>query len=133
MQCRSLEEAREFIDATDHQIVALLAQRAGFVQQAACFRKDSGTDRVQHVLKRVRGMALRHALDPDRWDWGAFHERGLQLTRLLKAEVGDTYRVLYCKPVEDPAFKQDEYREVLADGTIVPFHPESGSYADSKE
>ncbi len=65
MQCRSLEEAREFIDATDHQIVALLAQRAGFVQQAACFRKDSGTDRVQHVLKRVRGMALRHALDPD--------------------------------------------------------------------
>ncbi len=29
--------------------------------------------------------------------------------------------MLYCKPVEDPAFKQDEYREVLADGTIGRF------------
>lgn len=65
MQCRSLEEAREFIDATDHQIVALLAQRAGFVQQAEYFRKDSGAERVQHVLNRVRRMAQRHALDPD--------------------------------------------------------------------
>ena len=65
MQCHSLEEAREFIDATDHQIVALLAQRAKFVHQAAHFRKDAGAERVQHVLKRVRGMAQRHALDPD--------------------------------------------------------------------
>lgn len=69
-------------------------------------------------------MYNSHTLDPDRWDWAAFHERGLQLTRLLKAEVGDEYRVVYSKPVEDPAFKQDEYREVLADGTIVPFHPD---------
>lgn len=69
-------------------------------------------------------MYNSHALDPDRWDWGAFHARGLQLTRLLKAEVGDSYRVLYLKPVEDPAFEQDEYREALADGTIVPFHPD---------
>lgn len=69
-------------------------------------------------------MYNSHALAPDRWDWAAFHERGLQLTRLLKAEVGDAYRVLYCKPVEDPAFRQDEYREVLANGTIVPFHPD---------
>ena len=85
------------------------------------------------ALEFNQTMYNDHILDPDRWDWAAFHVRGLQLTRLLKAEVGDTYRVLYCKPVEDPAFKQDEYREVLADGTIVPFHPESGSYADSKE
>lgn len=63
-----------------------------------------------------------HALDPDRWDWSAFHERGLQLTRWLKEEVGNTYRVVYSKPYEDPDHKQDEYREILADGTVVPFH-----------
>lgn len=78
-------------------------------------------------------MYSSHALDPDRWDWAAFHERGLQLTRLLKAEVGDAYRVLYCKPVEDPAFRQDEYREVLANGTIVPFHPDGGGPTGLKE
>lgn len=69
MQCRSLEEVREFIDATDHQIVALLAQRARFVQQAARFKKDPSAvrapDRVRQVLDRVRGMAQRHALNPD--------------------------------------------------------------------
>lgn len=83
------------------------------------------------ALEFNRTMYDDHALDPDRWDWVAFHERGLQLTRLLKAEVGDSYRVLYCKPVEDPAFKQDEYREVLADGTIVPFHPDLDGSAGS--
>ncbi len=69
MQCRSLEEVREFIDATDHQIVALLAQRARFVQQAARFKKDASAvrapDRVKQVLDRVRGMANRHSLNPD--------------------------------------------------------------------
>lgn len=63
-----------------------------------------------------------HAFDAGCWDWAAFHERGLQLTRELKEEVGDTYRVVYTKPVEDPDYKQDDYREVLADGTVVPFH-----------
>lgn len=69
MQCRSLEEVREFIDATDHQIVALIAKRAGFVKQAAQFKKDSAAvrapDRVQQVIDRVRDMALRHQLAPD--------------------------------------------------------------------
>jgi hypothetical protein len=83
------------------------------------------------VLEFNRTMYNDHALDPDRWDWAAFDARGLQLTRLLKAEVGDSYRVLYCKPVEDPAFKQDEYRAVLADGTIVPFHPDLDGSAGS--
>jgi hypothetical protein len=29
----------------------------------------------------------------EEWDWPAFHARGLQLTRWLKEEVGDAYRV----------------------------------------
>lgn len=69
MQCSSLEEVREFIDATDHQIVALLAQRARFVRQAAHFKTDKAAvrspERVRQVLDRVRNMANRHALNPD--------------------------------------------------------------------
>ena len=76
-------------------------------------------------------MYSSHALDPDRWDWAAFHERGLRLTHQLKAEVGDEYHVLYSKPFEDPDYRQDEYREVLADGTIVPFHPDRDGPAGS--
>lgn len=63
----------------------------------------------------IRQCNNDHILDPDRWDWANFHERGLQLTRWLKEE--GTYRIVYCKPVEDPDFKKDEYREILADGT----------------
>jgi hypothetical protein len=37
----------------------------------------------------------------------------------LKEEVGDTYRVVYEKPCEDPEYQVDERREVLADGTWV--------------
>ncbi|MBV7439415.1 hypothetical protein [Aeromonas sp. sif2416] len=87
------------------------------------------------ALEFNRTMYDDHALDPDCWDWAVFHERGLRLARLLKAEVGDTYRVLYCKPVEDPAFKQNEYREVLADGTFVPvpLHPDRSGPTGLKE
>ena len=56
--------------------------------------------------------------DNDHWDWLAFHARGLQLARELKAEVGDAYRVVYEKPAEDPNSSLDERREVLADGSL---------------
>lgn len=69
MQCRSLEEVREFIDATDHQIVALIAQRARFVRQAARFKPNEhavrSPDRTVQVLDRVRTLAQSHALDPN--------------------------------------------------------------------
>lgn len=69
MQCQSLEEVRDFIDAIDHQIVALMAKRSGFVRQAARFKTDAAAvrapDRVAQVVGRVRTMAQRHTLDPD--------------------------------------------------------------------
>ena len=58
--------------------------------------------------------------DASSWDWMAFHERGLQLTRWLKDEVGDAYRVVYLKPSEDPDCRMDELREVRSDGALVP-------------
>lgn len=61
--------------------------------------------------------------DTSGWDWRAFHERGLQLTRWLEDEVGDAYRVVYYKPFEDPNHRMDERMEVLADGALLPLPP----------
>ena len=58
--------------------------------------------------------------DPADWHWEAFHERGLQLTRWLKEEVGDSYQVVYQKPGEDPGHRIDERREMQSDGTLAP-------------
>lgn len=57
------------------------------------------------------------------WDWIAFHAHGLQLSRWLKEEVGDAYRVIYEKPCEDPNHRIDERTEILADGTRVLLPP----------
>lgn len=65
--------------------------------------------------------------DAECWDWPAFHARGLQLARELKAEVGDAYRVVYEKPAEDPNDRLDGRREILADGTLLALPPLPGS------
>lgn len=54
----------------------------------------------------------------DDWDWLAFHARGLQLAHRLKQEVGETHRVIYDKPVEDPNMCMEERREIFLDGTL---------------
>lgn len=59
----------------------------------------------------------------DDWDWPAFHERGLQLSRWLKEEVGDAYRVVYLKVDEDPNRRIEERTEILACGTLTPMPP----------
>jgi hypothetical protein len=59
----------------------------------------------------------------DGWDWIAFHARGLQLSRWLKEEVGDAYRVVYDKPCEDPNRRIDERTEILANGELAPLPP----------
>lgn len=61
------------------------------------------------------------------WDWLEFHARGVQLARWLKEEVGETYRVVYDKPCEDPNHRINERTEVLADGALVPLPSFSGS------
>lgn len=57
--------------------------------------------------------------DASGWDWHAFHERGMQLARWLKEEVGETYRVIYMKPAEDPNGHRDERREILSTGELL--------------
>ncbi len=65
--------------------------------------------------------------DADGWDWIAFHARGMQLSRWLKEEVGDAYRVVYYKPYEDPNHRIDERTEILADGGLAPLSSFRGS------
>jgi hypothetical protein len=68
--------------------------------------------------------------DTNDWDWLEFHARGIQLTRWLKEEVGEKYRVVYYKPCEDPNHRIDEKREILADGELVPLLMPSGAFPE---
>lgn len=58
-----------------------------------------------------------------RMNWAAFHKRGLGLARRLKAEVGEGFRVVYVKPMEDPNRRRCQRREVHADGTLALLSP----------
>ncbi|TWE02276.1 isochorismate pyruvate lyase [Pseudomonas sp. AG1028] len=64
VQCKSLEEVRKRIDQIDRAMVDLIAQRGGFVAQAAHFKKDSADvrapARVEQVIGRVRALADEH-------------------------------------------------------------------------
>jgi len=59
---------------------------------------------------------------PDRFplDWNDYHRRGLDLTRRLKVELGESVCVVYEKPFEDPEVDTDERREVLLNGRLAP-------------
>ena len=52
--------------------------------------------------------------------WPSFHLRGIELSRRLKAEIGDQARVIYCKASEDPESTHTRRTEILADGTLKP-------------
>lgn len=68
--------------------------------------------------------------DAAAWDWIAFHARGRQLSRWLKEEVGDAYRVVYEKPAEDPNHRIDERTEILANGGLVLLPPIRRPYTE---
>lgn len=68
MQCVSLEEVRSNIDRIDAQLVRLLAERGGFVKQAARLKQSAAEipapQRVAQVLARVRKLAEDAGADP---------------------------------------------------------------------
>lgn len=70
------------------------------------------------------------SFNADGWDWIAFHTRGMQLSRWLKEEVGDVYRVVYDKPCEDPNHQIEERIEILADGGLLPLPPLRGFFPE---
>ena len=67
--CNSIEEVRSNIDAIDRKIVGLIAERGGFVMQAARFKKTTddvkAPQRVEQVISKVRALAQDFGAHPD--------------------------------------------------------------------
>ena len=69
IKCESLDEVRENIDRIDNEIIRLIAERGGYVKQAAAFKKsedgvrDSG--RVAAVIATARDNAAKYGAEPD--------------------------------------------------------------------
>lgn len=68
-QCESIEQVRANIDRIDRQMVALLAERGGYVAQAARFKNSSeevrAPQRVEQVLARVTALARELGANPE--------------------------------------------------------------------
>lgn len=68
-RCRTMDEVRQSIDRVDRAIVALLAERAGYVRQAGRIktRREEIVDpaRIEEVVAKVRAHAKERGLAPD--------------------------------------------------------------------
>lgn len=66
--CESLEEVRTQIDRLDRQIVALVAERGGYVKQAAKFKKTTddvkAPQRVEQVIAKVKSLSEELGANP---------------------------------------------------------------------
>lgn len=66
-ECKSIENVRSHIDRIDRQIVALLAERGGYVKQAARFKKTTddvkAPQRVEQVIAKVTALAREFGAD----------------------------------------------------------------------
>lgn len=71
------------------------------------------------VLEFERAPRLDDGFDLD-LDWADFHRRGLALTKRLKAEIGNSARVRYVAPCEDPNHILIRDLEILSDGSVMP-------------
>jgi isochorismate pyruvate lyase len=61
--CESMADVRRHIDELDTRIVALLAERSGYVAQAARIKQDAAhvydQGRIDFIVDRVKGMAAK--------------------------------------------------------------------------
>ena len=68
MPLTSLEDVRREIDRIDREIVRLLAERGGYVREAARFKRTvddvKAPQRVEAVIAKVRALSMEHNLDP---------------------------------------------------------------------
>ncbi len=67
--CANMTELRAEIDRLDRALVALLAERRGYIERAAELKRESGwpariDTRVEEVVARVVTEARAHELDP---------------------------------------------------------------------
>ena len=66
--CNSIDEVRSYIDRIDRQIVTLLAERGGYVKQAARFKKTTddvkAPQRVEQVIAKVTALSQELGANP---------------------------------------------------------------------
>ena len=93
-ECKNLDEVREGIDAIDRQIVGLLAERSGYIEQAARIKHSADEievpERVEEIVNNVRGLATEYGMSPD--------------------IAEDVYRVMVARFIE---FEMHTYRQQL--------------------
>jgi isochorismate pyruvate lyase len=67
--CDTLGEVRTNIDRIDHQIVALIGERGGYVREAARFKANPAAvedkARVEQIIARLRTLAVEDKAPPD--------------------------------------------------------------------
>ena len=67
--CADMKEVRAAIDAIDRRLVALIAERLHYIDEAARIKSDRNTvrdeARVADVLAKARAEALRLGCDPE--------------------------------------------------------------------
>ena len=68
-ECRTMDEVREEIDRLDRQLVDLLAERSGYVDQAARIKTEEDqirdVPRIDDVIAKVRRHSAAAGLDAD--------------------------------------------------------------------
>lgn len=69
-KCNDMDALRQQIDALDAQLVALLADRAGYIDRAVELKSENGWParipaRVEEVIENARARAGHSGLDPD--------------------------------------------------------------------
>ncbi len=68
-ECRTREDIRAEIDRLDGALIALLAERFGYVRRMAEIKTDPSEarapSRVDAVVARVRSLAAERGIDPD--------------------------------------------------------------------
>jgi isochorismate pyruvate lyase len=93
-ECKNLDEVRDGIDDLDRQIVGLLSERSGYIEQAARIKRSADEievpERVEQIVSNVRGLATEYGMSPD--------------------IVEDVYRVMVARFIE---YEMQRYRETL--------------------
>ncbi len=69
--CTTMAQIRAEIDRVDGALVALFAERVGYIDRAAVIKTGMGLparidDRVEDVVAKVRAHAVAHGLPPDK-------------------------------------------------------------------
>lgn len=99
--CHTMTEVRREIDALDARIVALLAQRCGYVAQAARIKQDPSqivdVERIEAIVARVRQQASALGAPP--------------------AVLETAYRALIKASIE---FERAEFARLRAAGAVRP-------------